>query len=107
MANPSTATAQQPAQDATTAPQQPAAPADGAKPKRKPSVRLTPAQKREKAIAGIDAEVSKAYSALTKAAEGYMFAREMDRARACLDACQVVMEIATAVKPTDANADDS
>ena len=107
MPNTSTATTQQPAQDATTASQQPAAPAGGTTARRKTAVRLTPAQKREKAIAGIDAEVSKAYSALTKAAEGYMFAREMDRARACLDACQVVMEIATAVKPTDASADDS
>ncbi len=63
---------------------------------RKPVKRLTAAERKEKAILGIDAELAKAGSALVHAAEGYVASGQRAQARKCLDAWDTVLSITEA-----------
>jgi hypothetical protein len=74
---------------------------DKPKPKRAPVKRLTPAEKRDKAIASIDAELAKAADAILKATQGAFLARDMARATKLMGVCQALME-ADIVQPEDA-----
>lgn len=62
------------------------------KPARKPVKRLTPQEKREKAIANIDVELSKAADSILKATQGAFLARDMDRAQRLMGVAQALME---------------
>lgn len=62
-----------------------------AKPKRAPIKRLTPAEKRQRAIDGIDAELSKATDAILKATQGAFLARDMQRAQKLMGVCEALM----------------
>lgn len=79
----------------------PATPADpNGKPKRQVK-RLTAQEKREKAVSGIDLELSKAYTAMVRVAEGYMASGDRARARASLDLCQEIMDVGAELKASD------
>lgn len=53
--------------------------------------RLTPQERRDKAIANVDVELSKATDAILKATQGAFLARDMRRAQQLMGVCEALM----------------
>lgn len=59
---------------------------------RKPVKRLTPQEKRERAINNIDVELSRAADSVLKATQGAFLARDMERAQRLMHVASALME---------------
>lgn len=98
--SPAGTTATRPPADPPAAPP-PASDAPPATPARvrKPAKRLTAAEKREKAIANIEAELAKAGLSVVRAAEGLVAAGRRDAAKRCLVIWEQLIDVTSEPQP--------
>ena len=66
---------------------------------RKPAKRLTAAEKREKAVANVDAELAKAGLSVVRAAEGLVAAGKRDAAKRCLTIWEQLIDVTSEPAP--------